>query len=491
MFEERKKEYHQIFIMHVGNLSKQSSIYPPLGLAQIIASLEKEGYKLEVIDLLFDKTLERVENLKGKDGIYILSFSTALVDRVNNIIKIIRQKDKKAFIMGGGAHPTAMKEKVFEDLDLDLIALGEVKTNEIINALHRKNRFQKLSKIKGIIYKQKGKIKINPAVDSWEELDSLPIANQGAFPLDKYFKLKGFRELTMISSRGCPHRCIFCQPILRSLFGSKIRFASPKKVVDEMEYLVKNFKIDMITFSDDDFAFNQNRVIEICKELIRRKIHVLWRCQARVGIKEEVLKYMKRAGCFLIAFGVESGSQKILDDAKKDLKVQEIIDTLGHCKKIGILIHAYLMVGNIGESRETINKTILLIKKIKPFTFNISITTPYPGTFIYEYAKENNLFIDSKWSEYDHILNGAVAKLSDFEPEELYKIKEELEKVLNQESERYKDLMGLLLDIKFMSFLFWVIIQNPSLPFRMLRLTFGMLVKKGKAFVVTNPYLEK
>lgn len=258
-----------------------------------------------------------------------------------------------------------------------------------------------------------------------------------------------------------------------------------------MEYLVKNFKIDMITFSDDDFAFNQNRVIEICKELIRRKIHVLWRCQARVGIKEEVLKYMKRAGCFLIAFGVESGSQKILDDAKKDLKVQEIIDTLGHCKKIGILIHAYLMVGNIGESRETINKTILLIKKIKPFTFNISITTPYPGTFIYEYAKENNLFIDSKWSEYDHILNGAVAKLSDFEPEELYKIKEELEKVLNQESERYKDLMGLLLDIKFMSFLFWVIIQNPSLPFRMLRLTFGMLVKKGKAFVVTNPYLEK
>ncbi|MBI2646940.1 radical SAM protein [Candidatus Woesearchaeota archaeon] len=485
ILQEQAIKQRPLFLINPAQLEKQSSINLPVGLANISAILKKTGYKPHVIDLLFENDFERIENLDAKNGVYILSFSTTLVDRVKKIISIIRSKDQNSFIMGGGAHPTARKEKTFDDLDVDLIALGEVKIDSIIDALH--NDIRQLSQIKGIMYKLDGKININEPVNEWENLDDVPIPDLLSFPVKEYFRLKGVRELGIVSSRGCPYRCTFCQPILISLFGPKVRFASAKRTVDEIEYMVKNFKPDFIFFQDDTFAFHQQRVVDICKEIIKRKIPILWRCQTRVGLKRDVLEWMKRAGCFVIAFGVESGSQKILDNVNKQATVEMIIDTFKDCKDLGILTHAYLMIGNVGESKETINETIELIKKIKPFSYNISVATPYPGTYLYEYAKANNIFINPEWSEYDHILGEAVAKFSDFGPEELLRLKKEMEVIVDKESERLNDLFRLINDGNFLKRMTHLLFYNPGTPFRMLKILLRTYIKKGAGFRVLNP----
>jgi radical SAM superfamily enzyme YgiQ (UPF0313 family) len=485
--EDLEQKQRPIIVIHPGILQEQSSLLLPLGLAHISAVLKRKRYEVTVIDLLFDNDLKKIEDLNEKNGIYIISFSTSLVGRVREIIEIIRKKDENSFIMCGGAHPTARREKIFDELNIDLIALGEVKIVDVVNSLHNKDWSIKLPEINGIMYKYNGKIYINPPVDEWEDLNDLPIPDLEAFPIDKYFKHKGFREISILSSKGCPYRCTFCQPILLNLFGPKVRYATDEKTVDGIEYLVNKFKLDIVLFIDDTFAFNQQRVIDICKEIIRRKIPVLWRCQTRVGLKRDVLEYMKKAGCFIIAFGVESGSQKILDNVNKQVTVDMIIDTFKNCKDVGILTHAYLMVGNVGESKETINETIELIKKIRPFSYNISTVTPYPGTYLYEYAKENNVIMNPDWKGFNHLLKGAVAKLSDFDTEELPKIKLDIEKSLDKEIEKTKPLIRLILDKNFISRIFNILVHNPTMPFRLLKLVIRSYTKGGSGVRVSNP----
>ena len=476
-----------IFIIYPAEQEMQGSLYPPLGLAYISASLKKNGYKVSVLDLSFDKEMYQVNQIQATNGIYIISFTLTLVNRVKKLIDIIRTKDNSAFILAGGPLPTVQRDKILEDFDVDLVAIGEceLRVVDIINAIQQNGD---LSKIKGIIFRENDKIVITEPADYIQNLDEVPIPDQGSFPLDKYFEQKGYRELSIVGSRGCPYRCTFCQPILNNLFGPKVRFYSAKRVVDEMEYLVKNFKLDMIVFSDDTFAFHQQRVIDICKEIIDRKIPVMWRCQTRVGLRKDVLDYMKKAGCFLIAFGVESGSQKILDNVHKDTTVEKIKETFKYCKEVGILTHAYIMVGNLGESEETINETIRVMKEIRPFGYNVTLTTPMPGTYLYEHAKNNDLLINEDLHDYNYIINGGqVAKLTEFDTEELPEIKAHLEKAISKEAEKTRDIIKLFADKNFLSKFISILRFNPGFVVRMARLGFRGFLKHGKGFKIVNP----
>lgn len=198
---------------------------------------------------------------------------------------------------------------------------------------------------------------------------------------------------------------------------------------------------------------------------------------------------MKKSGCFLIAFGVESGSQKILNNVNKEATVEMITETFKNCKEAGILTHAYLMIGNVGETKETLEETIELIKKIKPFSYNISISTPYPGTYLYDYAVANNIIMNPDWEKYDHILSGSVAKLCEFGPDELPKIKKEMEEKINKITggERSKHIARLLMDRNFVAGLFRILMFNPGTPVRMMRLVGRMFTKKGYGYRMTNP----
>jgi len=307
--------------------------------------------------------------------------------------------------------------------------------------------------------------------------------------MDKYFALKGYREMSVYTSRGCPYRCNFCQPILITLFGPKVRYQSPEKVADSIEFLVKKFKLDSFVFTDDTFAFHQERVVDICKEIIRRKIPIIWRCQTRVNLTRSTLEYMKKAGCIFVAFGVESGSQKILDNVNKAATVQQAIDVFKNCKELGLLTHAYLMVGNLGETKETIQETINLIKTIKPFSWNVSISTPYPGTYLYEYATKNNLLVSRDWSKYDHILSTTVGiKHEGLTQDDLVASRAAIEQACEQNAHKLKDIIGVI-DKDFIFRMARIVYHNPGFVKRMSKLTFKSFTKMG--FNLSNPGLGK
>lgn len=479
----------EIVIIWPAEIEKQSSLAPPLGLIYINSSLKQAGYKTRVIDILFDRQLNQIKGLDTKGGIYLISFPTALFNQVKEIISIIRQRDPESFIIGGGPHPSASKEKTLEELDIDLVALGEseIAIVDIVKTVEIDGDF---SNVLGIIYRDvHGKIAKTGDRPFIENLDDLPIPDPSEFPMDQYFALKGYREMSVYTSRGCPYRCTFCQPILISLFGPKVRYQSPKKVVDSIEFLVKKFKLDSFVFTDDTFAFHQDRVVDICKEIITRKIPIIWRCQTRVNLSRRTLEYMKKAGCIFVAFGVESGSQKILDNVNKNATVEQAIEVFKNCKELGILTHAYLMVGNLGESRQTIQETIQLIKKIKPFSWNVSISTPYPGTYLYEYATKNNLLVSRDWSKFDHILSSTVGiKHEDLTQEDLVASRRMIEKACEDNTEKIKDMMGIV-DKDLFFRMARIAYHNPGFLKRMGALALKSFTQMG--FKLSNPGLGK
>jgi len=208
-----------------------------------------------------------------------------------------------------------------------------------------------------------------------------------------------------MTSRGCPYRCVFCS--VSEQWGHKIRHRSPKNVVNEIEFLLKNYPfLEGIRFFDDVFTIDKNRVIEICQEIIKRKLNFTWECEARAdAIDKELVREMKRAGCEFIDLGVESGSNKILKNIKKNITVEQAIDAVKIIKQAGIGLKVFIMHGLPGETYEDIRKTVFLSRylchELKADGATQGITIIYPGTELEKIAKElGTLPKDFSWGKY-------------------------------------------------------------------------------------------
>ena len=473
----------KITLIYPGELSLSSALYPPLGLSYIASYVEQAGFKVKIIDTIFQK-IEDIE-IDGDKNIYGIYTATPIHFKGIELAKKIKKMDKNAVVVFGGPHPTILPEETIKaGADIVVIGEGEEAFLSIVRAI---NTNKKLDDISGIVFRKYGKIIKTPPKHFIENLDKLPFPDQSKFPIEKYFKLKGFREISMITSRGCPMNCIFCQPTLRKLFGNTVRYRSPKNIVDEIEYLVKNFKPDMIVFSDDTFCSKEQNIIEVCNLIIKRKIDVLWRCQTRVGLKKETLRLMKKAGCFLLALGVESGSQKILNNIRKGITPNQIIETFILCKKVGILTHAYFMVGNIGETFETIDDSKKLMSKIKPFNISVAIVTPYPGTDLYEFALKNNLLLETNWDQFCHVQNKPTLKIDGLTKKEIIAIKNDfLEQHKKSVNSKIKDLSFSLKDLIFIRKIFRIALKDKNIIKRIFLLSFKSI--KSTGFSISNPY---
>jgi len=243
--------------------------------------------------------------------------------------------------------------------------------------------------VKGIGYKNaSGKVIINPFYPSIENLDELPILNTAFLPKNVFYFnpiIKKLPYITLSTSRGCLAQCIYCSAPFFA--GSRYRYQSPERVLRELAVHSKN-NFKTIYFRDETFTANRDRVIGICKGIIKQKLAISWVCNSRVGLlNEEMLLLMKKAGCYLIKFGVESGVQRILDNSKKGIKVADIEKTFRLCREAKIDTHAHIMIGMPGDTQETVEKTIEFVCKIKPTTASFGICTPYPGTPLFEYVK--------------------------------------------------------------------------------------------------------
>jgi radical SAM superfamily enzyme YgiQ (UPF0313 family) len=187
---------------------------------------------------------------------------------------------------------------------------------------------------------------------------------------------------TIFSSRGCPFSCSFCSS--REIFGNQLRFRTPQRVVDELQYLYDNYKIDCFYILDDTFTVNKKHVEGFCRELEKRRLKLIWGCETRVDlVDEDTFSLMRRSGCVQVDFGIESGSQKVLDILKKGIYVEDIRKAFAITKKVGLRTFANIMINNPGENLEDIKKTEELVKESNPDISTVWITTPYPGTQIY------------------------------------------------------------------------------------------------------------
>lgn len=391
-----------------GDVKDVSLLEPPLGICYLAAMLEKENYEVSLIDaeaerLTTGDLVKKVNDINP--GMICLTCTTPMVASVKRTAEALKSALPQAKIIVGGPHVTAVPEDMLKEKYIDLAVIGEgeytlVDLTKIIEG------GKSLRGCKGIAFKENGKIIKTESRPLIKDVDALPFPARHLLKISKYKHATIVEHKTklnytnIISSRGCPFKCIFCGS--RTTFGGVARFRDPKSVVDEMEECYNKYDIGMFGFSDDTLTLKKEHIIGVCNEIIRRKLDIVWFAQARVNtVDKEMLELMKKAGCEAIHYGYESGSQEILNNIKKGITLQQSIDATKITKEVGIKIHGYFMIGNPGETAETIKQTIKFAKELDPNTAQFTIATPFPGTELYEIfmLQDHELkeFKDYKW----------------------------------------------------------------------------------------------
>jgi radical SAM superfamily enzyme YgiQ (UPF0313 family) len=410
-----------------GNVKDVSLLEPPLGICYLAAMLEKEGYDVNIIDaeaerLTIDALVKKVEDLKP--SMIGLTCTTPMVASVKRTAEALKNILPDSKIVVGGPHVTAVPEDLLKEKYIDIAVIGEAEYTIVELTKHIEGN-KSLKGCKGIAFKEDGKVIMTEPRPLIENLDELPFPARHLLKIDKYkhatiVERKTKRNYTNImSSRGCPFRCIFCGS--RTTFGGVARFRDPKLVVDEIEECYNKYDIGMFGFSDDTLTLKKEHIIEICNEIIKRKLDIAWFAQARVStVDKEMLELMKKAGCEAVHYGYESGSQEILNNIKKGITLQQAIDATKITKEVGIKIHGYFMIGNPGETAETVKQTIDFAKELDPDTAQFTIATPFPGTELYDIFSSQNHdlkeFKDYRW------YNDVVFVPKDMTKEQLLKL---------------------------------------------------------------------
>jgi anaerobic magnesium-protoporphyrin IX monomethyl ester cyclase len=255
-----------------------------------------------------------------------------------------------------------------------------------------------LSEVAGITFKKNGKVFRTPDRPFIQDIDSLPYPAHKHFDVTKY-KISGKTYMPIITSRGCPFNCAFC--LASKMCGKGFRARSPSKVVDELEWLRDTFEAGAFAFYDDTFTYDVNRAIAICDEMKARKFGLPWDCRTRVDrVSKELLTKLRSTNCQLIHFGVESGSQQMLNTMRKGTTVEQNARAIKWAKESGILVAISLVIGYPGETPEMLQQTIDFIHKTKPDYVYMCEAVPYPGTELYNYVKELGLEISENWNQY-------------------------------------------------------------------------------------------
>ena len=373
---------------------------PPLGLGYLASVLRKEGFKVKIIDDAVEKLgLNKLLN-KVKNALIVgITSTTPTFNAALKYAQKIKNRFPEIFVVLGGVHVTFMPYDALKHEFVDAVCAGEGE-HTLREVAERVERGKTLEGVKGLIYKEDGKIIDNGKREPIQDLDSLPFPAYDLMPLDRYTVLGHRMEhFPMISSRGCPFGCRYCSSSL--FMGRKFRARSAENVVDEVEWLVNEFKAQYIAFSDDTFTLNRKRVEEICRELINRGIEVEWSCSSRVDtINRSILEKMKRAGCSAIYYGVESASPAILRYYRKKINLDMVEKAVKLTKEFGIMTICSFIIGSPYETKEDMKATLRFALKLDPDYAQFSILTPYPGTEIYEEAKEKGLLLSTNFDDY-------------------------------------------------------------------------------------------
>jgi|SRR3989344_3918016 len=380
------------------------TVIEPLFLAYAAAVLEKEPLPVELIDCrpFYISAKSLLKKFDRNVALAVIQTSTASIDQDLATAKKIKDAFPQTKIALVGSHVSVLGKEILNNNPyIDFIAKGEYEYT-IRDLAKSLTRGEGTANIAGLIG--------NADRPYIENLDELPLPARHFLPLDAYFEplFKSKRTLRLMGSRGCPYQCTFCLwP--QTMYGRKVRFRSPEKIADEIEYLINSCDAKGLYFEDDTFALIPERVIKICQEIIDRRIKIPWTCMGRVDtVNEEMLKIMKKAGCYMIRFGVESSSQEILNRIKKGTTIEKIIKAFDMTKKAEIETHASYTLGLPGETKETMDKTIKFSVKLNSDYAQFGIAMPYPGTELYQEAEKNGWLRTHNWREFEASENSVL-----------------------------------------------------------------------------------
>lgn len=370
--------------------SDVGSYLPPYGLLTLGAILEKNGFIVKIVDadrripLSLDEVVKTIRRF-SPHAIGMTAYSIA-----SDKIPIIAKKIKENFnvpIVVGGPHVTTFAEDLAQCPFIDFLVVGEgeITSVELFRAIKRNSGYKD---IKGIIYRENDSIIKNPPREFIKDLDILPfpalhlIDNIEEYaPTPLMYKKRPCFMLT--TSRGCPFQCIFCNPI----WSRRYRANSAEYVVELMEYCVKKHGFREIMFYEDTFCLDKERIFKICKLLRQRNIKVIWSCSSHVNsLTKEMLFEMKKAGCWLISIGIESGNQGVIDFVKKGLKLERVRQVADWAEQAGIQLRGNFILGHPIDTKKTIKQTIDFAKSLPLHTISVTILQLLPGSEVRKIA---------------------------------------------------------------------------------------------------------
>ncbi|MCX8069945.1 MAG: B12-binding domain-containing radical SAM protein [Thermodesulfovibrionales bacterium] len=409
-----------------GRLSKAAGRYFPLGLGYISSYLNRYGnhevrlYEPEAQRLSLQDIQKIVSDYKP-DVVGI----TCSTPNFYSAIKIaeICKSELNPFVVLGGVHASAIPEFIIQNynnlIDCIVIGEGEITMLEIIDAYLNK---RDMTQVKGICFYINNKIIKTESRPFIEELDTIP------FPARELIDQRLFRPnmhnarykncLTILTSRGCPFNCSFCAA--RIVSGKKYRMHSVEYVISEMEMLKKDYAAQQLLITDDTFTMNKERLINICEEMIRRRMNLKWFCFAQVNtVNKETLNLMKRAGCYSIGFGVESAEPEILKRMGKPINLERAVETIKIANSLGIKTQAFYIFGNPYETKEQMLNTIRFSKIVDSVLAFFNMLVPYPGTkdFDYFFADKSLKYIN--WENFVAVGEHCVIERSVVPPKEI------------------------------------------------------------------------
>ncbi|UCD84418.1 MAG: cobalamin-dependent protein, partial [Deltaproteobacteria bacterium] len=388
---------------------------PPMGIAYLGAILKKV-YEVKLLDTtieghrnienlgnghvrygLMDEEIKKIISDYSPDMVGVTCLYSSQMPFVRKICQLTKEINTKIITIIGGTHPSFLVSDSLKDKSIDFIILGEGE-DTLPSLLNQLNNNHDYTDLDGIAFQKDGQVQINPRTKYIENLDNLPFPAWELLPISKYSKINIPMSITfkskyrapIMTSRGCPAKCIFCSSV--NFWGHRYRSRSPENVINEIELLVKEYKIKEIQFLDDNLILNKERAKEIFQGIIDRKLNIFWNTPNGIALwklDEELLQLMKASGCYELTLAIESGDQEVLSNIiKKPLNLDRVESLTRSIQKLKIRTHSFFIVGFPGETKENIHRTLSFARKLRLTSSWVFIANPLPGTKLFEICKE-------------------------------------------------------------------------------------------------------
>jgi anaerobic magnesium-protoporphyrin IX monomethyl ester cyclase len=390
--------------------------FPPLGLSYVAASLEKAGFQVQMLDnYLQKKSISEVKQLVKQlnPEMVGITCSSATYQKCVETATAIKEVIPSCKIVVGGWHPSYVPESMLQHPEIDYAIMGEGERAmvELATFTTKGEKEMVLGAIAGLAYRRGDKILKN-AAKFIENLDEIPFPARHLLPMDQYERKMEFLDVEPVDimsiTRGCPFSCAFCET--RKMWGPTCRFFSPKRVVDEVKYMIDRFGSKGIYFINDNFTIRKKETIDLCEMMKKEKLDLQWICDTRADmLTQELLVKMREAGCRTIWFGVESGVQRILEKINKHISLEQVEQAFKMCRKEGIQVAASFMLGIPGETKADMEATFKFAQKLNPDLCQFNVFIAYPDSLLYEeilqsgkYEKLDEFLLAAKTEDFDY-----------------------------------------------------------------------------------------